>query len=189
VAFFFIKRIVLPVFARYKGNRSEFELKFLFLLLLSFGFLAEVAGLHEAVVSFILGVLFSDIDPEHELIMNKLSSVVFSLLAPAFFFHAGAMIQITEINFYVVGLSVIFLFFSVLGKSAGTYFLLRLFSCRLAKYGGIIFNYRLSFGLVTALYGLEQKIITSEIFNTILLCVLFSSLIATYFEKSRRFTL
>jgi glutathione-regulated potassium-efflux system ancillary protein KefC len=100
-----------------------------------------------------------------------------------FFFHAGAMIRLNEFNFHVVGSFFIFLFSSMVGKFIGTYLSLRVFSCEVSKYAGILFNYRLSFGLVTAIYGYERKILTSEMFNTILLCVLFSSLIATYLEK------
>jgi glutathione-regulated potassium-efflux system ancillary protein KefC len=184
---FFVRKIVIPIFGRYKGNRSEFELKFLLLVLLAFGFLAHEAGMHEAVISFILGMIFSEIDPEHEVIIEKLNSVVFSLLAPVFFFNAGAMLKISKINFYVVGLFIVFLFVSIVGKYFGTYFSLKLFSCKVSKYAGVIFNYRLSFGLVTALYGFEKEIITVEMFSTILLCVLFSSLIATYFEKRHEF--
>jgi Kef-type K+ transport system membrane component KefB len=184
---FFVRKIVIPVFGRYKGNRSEFELKFLLLTLLAFGFLAQEAGMHEAVISFILGMIFSEIDPEHEVIIEKLNAVVFSLLAPVFFFNAGAMLKINKINFYVVGLFIVLLIFSMAGKYLGTYFPLQLFSCKVPKYAGVIFNYRLSFGLVTALYGFEKEIITIEMFNTLLLCVLFSSLVATWFEKRQGF--
>jgi len=182
-ALFFIRKMVFPIFERYKGNRTEFELKFLLLIILAFSFLAQEAGMHEAVISFVLGVIFSEIDPNHEAIIEKLNSVVFSLLAPIFFFHAGAMIRLNEISFYVVGFFFIFLFSSMVGKFIGTYLPLKLFSCEVSKYAGILFNYRLSFGLVTAIYGYEKKMLTPEMFNTILLCVLFSSLIATYWEK------
>jgi glutathione-regulated potassium-efflux system ancillary protein KefC len=57
-ALFFIRKIVFPIFERYKGNRTEFELKFLLLVILAFSFLAQEAGIHEAVISFILGVIF-----------------------------------------------------------------------------------------------------------------------------------
>jgi len=185
LALFFIKKMVFPIFERYKGNRSEFELKFLLLIILAFAFLSQGAGMHEAVISFILGILFSDIDPEHEVIIDKLNSVVFSLLAPVFFFQAGTMIQIGKINFYVAGLFIIFLSLSVIGKFAGTYLPLRLFSSKIPEYAGIIFNYRLSFGLITAIYGFKKGRINSEMLNVILLCILCSSLLATYFEKRR----
>jgi glutathione-regulated potassium-efflux system ancillary protein KefC len=180
---FFVKRIVFPIFERYKGNRAEFELKFLLLTILAFSFLAHEAGMHEAVISFVLGVIFSEIDPEHEVIIEKLSSVVFSLLAPIFFFYAGSMIRLNQMNLYVIGIFFIFLLSSMAGKFIGTYLPLRFFSPEISKYGGLLFNYRLSFGLVTAIYGFERKILTSEMFNTLLLCILFSSLIATYLER------
>lgn len=184
-ALFFVRKIIFPIFGRYKGNRTEFELKFLLLVILAFSFLAQEAGMHEAVVSFVLGVLFSGIDPEHEIVIDKLSSVVFSLLAPVFFFHAGSMIKLSQVNFYVIGILFVFLVSSVAGKFIGTYLPLRLFSSEVATYAGILFNYRLSFGLVTALYGFEKGILTSEMLNTILLCVLFSSLLTTRFEKRK----
>jgi Kef-type K+ transport system membrane component KefB len=182
-ALFGIRKVVFPIFRRYKGNRAEFELKFLLLVILAFSVLAHEAGMHEAAISFVLGVIFSEIDPEHSDIMEKLSSVVFSLLAPIFFFHAGTMIKFSKINISVLGLFVLFLLCSMVGKFVGTYAPLRLFAPEISQYGGILFNYRLSFGLVTAVYGLERNIFTPEIFNTLLLCVLFSSLVATYLEK------
>jgi len=189
VALLLIKKVVLPIFERYKGNRSEFELKFLLLILLAFGFLAHEAGMHEAVISFILGMIFSNIDPEHEIIIEKLSSVVFSLLAPIFFFNAGAMIQLNQMNFYVAGYFIAFLILSVTGKFIGTYLPMWLFSRKVSLYAGLLFNYRLSFGLVTAIYGFDTGMINSEMFNTILLCILFSSLIAAYFGKKQRFNI
>jgi len=89
VGLFFIRKLVFLIFERYKGNRAEFELKFLLLILLAFSILAEEAGMHEAVISFIIGVIFSEIDPNHEAIIEKLNSVVFSLLAPIFSFMQG----------------------------------------------------------------------------------------------------
>jgi glutathione-regulated potassium-efflux system ancillary protein KefC len=183
VALVFIRKMVFIIFERYKGNRTEFELKFLLLIILAFSFLAQKAGMHEAVISFVLGVILSEIDPNHEAIIEKLNSVVFSFLAPIFFFHAGTMIRLNEINFYMIGIFIVFLLSSMTCKFIGTYLPLRLFSPEMAKYGGLLFNYRLSFGLVTAIYGFERNLISVEIFNTILLCVLFSSLGATYLEK------
>ena len=83
-------------------------------------------------------------------------------------------------------MSVAFFSASTIGKFVGTYLPLRFFSSEVAYYAGVIFNYCLTFGLVTAIFGLERDIITPEMFNTILLCVLFSSLAATHFEKKEK---
>jgi len=91
--------------------------------------------------------------------------------------------RLSEITFFTVGIFLLFLVSSLIGKFLGTYLPLRIFSKEIANYGGFLFNYRLSFGLITAIYGFKKEILTVELFNTILLCVLFSSLIATYGEK------
>lgn len=179
----FVKRIIYPVFDRYKGNRSEFELKFLLLVLLSIGFLAEEAGIHAALFCFVLGILFSGIDPKHEEIMNKLSSVVFSLLAPAFFFHAGTMIQFNTLTWAAGGLFILFLTVAVVGKFFGTYLPLRFFNADYAKLASYLFNYRLSFGLISAIYGREKGLISDQYFNITLLTILFASILVALFEK------
>ena len=88
-----------------------------------------------------------------------------------------------EITFFTVGIFLILLVSSLIGKFVGAYLPLRIFSKEIAKYGVFLFNYRLSFRLITAIYGLKKVIRTVELFNTILLCVLFSSLTVTYGEK------
>jgi len=96
------------------------------------------------------------------------------------------MLQFNKINLYIAAMSVAFFSASTIGKFVGTYLPLRFFSSEVTYYAGVIFNYCLTFGLVTAIFGLERDIITPEMFNTILLCVLFSSLAATHFEKKEK---
>jgi len=104
----FIRKIVFSIFSRYKGNRFEMELKFFLLLLLSLGILAEAAGLHSAAMAFLIGVMFSNIEYEHRMIIDKLNTIVFSLLAPIFFFHAGSMVSVTEMKFLTVVMFIVF---------------------------------------------------------------------------------
>ena len=58
------KKVLIPTFERYKGNRVEIELKIILLLLLSLGILAEQAGVHAALIAFLLGIMLSNIDPD-----------------------------------------------------------------------------------------------------------------------------
>ena len=181
-----IKKIVIYVFKRYKGNVIEFELQFLLLSLLGFGILAEEAGLHAALIAFLTGIIFSDLKLWHRVIIKKLNTVVFSLLAPIFFFHAGTLVSLENFTFseiYYLG------FFSVAaigGKFLGTYISVYFLYNKnkvLAKYTGVIFNYRLSFGLVTAMYAFERGLIDLSILNIILLIVSISSVFAVLLSK------
>ena len=182
---FFAERILIRIFDRYEGNRAEFELKFLLLLILSFGFLAEEGGVHAALICFLLGVMFSPIDPKHELIIEKLSSVVFSLLAPAFFFSAGTKIRLAELDLKDFSLLAALVPIAFVTKYVGTYFPLSKVCKEVAVFGSVIFNYRLSFGLIAAVYGLEQNAITRGQFSSITLTILLLSIIGAFIEKKK----
>ena len=162
------KKILLPTFNRYKGNRVEIELKIMLLMLLALGILAEQAGVHAALIAFLLGIIFSDIDPDHEQIIVKLNTVVFSLLAPLFFFHAGLNIDLKELDWFHFALMVIVAVLAIGGKYAGSYLGLYFFfnrDKRLSRFGGLLFNYRLSFGIVTAMYAFERGAVSTGVYN------------------------
>lgn len=180
------KRILLSVFGRYKGNRVEIELKTILLLLLSLSILAEQAGMHAALIAFVVGIILSDIEPDHEEIISKLNTVVFSLLAPLFFFHAGL-----NIDFHSLGLPQLLILGTVIivaivGRYFGAYLgLYYLFAKNksLAKFGGLLFNYRLSIGIATAMYAFERQSVSVEVQNIILLAIAASSLFTVVAQK------
>jgi Kef-type K+ transport system membrane component KefB len=190
VLLIFIKKLIVPIFSRYKGNRFEFELKFMLLVLIALGLLAEEAGLHSALIAFLTGVIFSNIEPEHEQIMEKLNTVVFSLLAPIFFFHAGSLLTFGHIDLATFTLFIIFLVIAVVGKYIGTFagiYISGIRDMQLVKYCGMIFNFRLSFGIVTGMYAYEKNLIDIRYLDIILLVVGISSIIAVLFGKMKGF--
>ncbi len=182
----FVDKFVTSIFKRYKGNRFEFELKFLLLLFLGLGIVAEEAGFHAAIIAFIVGIIFSDIEQQHIVIIEKLDTVVFGLLAPIFFFHAGSLIAFSELTMTTLMLFFLFLLVAVISKFFGTYlsiYMLYKKDTVVAKYGGIIFNYRLSFGIVTGMYAYDMGLIDVQLLNIIFLIVAISSIVAVFLEK------
>ena len=180
------KKILLPTFSRYKGNRVEIELKIMLLMLLALGILAEQAGVHAALIAFLLGIIFSDIDPDHEQIIVKLNTVVFSLLAPLFFFHAGLNIDLKELDWFHFALMVVVAVLAIGGKYAGSYLGLYFFFHRdkkLSRFGGLLFNYRLSFGIVTAMYAFERGAVSTGVYNIILLVIAISSIFTVIMQR------
>lgn len=182
------KKFLIPTFERYKGNRVEIELKIIFLLLLALGILAEQAGVHAALIAFLLGIMLSNIDPDHEEIIAKLNTVVFSLLAPLFFFHAGLNIDLKELDFFHIIVMVIVAVMAIGGKYAGSYLgLYYLFqrNKRLSRFGGLLFNYRLSFGIVTAMYAFERGALSTGVYNIVLLVIAISSIFTVVMQRRR----
>lgn len=183
---FKLKSFVVRIFDRYQDTRSEFELKFLLLMILSVALMGEGVGLHGAFLAFVLGVMFSDIDPQHEVIIEKLSTVVFSLLAPIFFFHAGTLIQWGQISWGGFGWIFVFGFVAIGSKFLSTLFGIRTFYEKgksISQYAAIIFNYRLSFGIVTAMYAADHGIIDAEMTSVILIIVALASVSSVFLEK------
>ena len=166
------------IFRRYKGSIVEFELRFLMVLLISMGFMAEHSGgIHPAVVAFALGLIMAEVVEEHGEVEEKLRTVVFSLLAPVFFLHAGMQIDLSLltpgnlVQFLVLAVAAIALKFS--GAAAATQWLIG----HSGRFVGLLFNYRLAFGLVTATVGLESGLITEAHYTIILLVIVFSALL------------
>ena len=74
------------IFRRYRGSLVEFELRFLLVLLIAMGAMAEhIAGIHSAVVAFALGIVMSELVEEHEALEQKLKGIVFSSWRPPSF--------------------------------------------------------------------------------------------------------
>ncbi|HDJ66547.1 MAG TPA: cation:proton antiporter [Nitrososphaeria archaeon] len=170
------------LFKRYRGNLAEIELKFLSFILISLIFFSNRVGVEEAILAFILGFLFSEILEEHEEITEKLRGIVFGFMSPIFFFKAGTLMKLSGMRIYVAILMMVFLPIAFIAK----YFSANLVFSRLApewgkrsKLVGAIFNFRLTFGLISAIFGLQHGILTSEIYTAIVGTVITTSLISS----------
>ncbi len=179
---FGLPRVGTWIFRRYGGSIVEFELRFLMVVLISMGFMAEhVGGIHPAIIAFAIGLMLSEVVEEHGEVEEKLRAIVFSLLAPIFFLHAGMQIDLTLVNvdlalqFVVLAVAAIGLKF--VGTAVSTHYLLG----HSGIFAGLLFNYRLAFGIVTATVGLEAGIISQAQYTIILMVIVSSALLPALF--------
>jgi len=163
------------LFARYGGAAAEFELRFLLLVLVALGFLAERVGIHAAVVSFVVGLVLNDAIQDHEALEAKLKGIVFSFFAPVFFLKAGASLDLAGMDLKGVGITALLLVVAVGLKYLATASAALVFARSLANFLGVLFNYRLSFGIITATVGLELGLLDQQLFAAVLLVVLLSA--------------
>ncbi len=177
-AIFGLPRVGTWIFRRYSGSIVEFELRFLMVILIAMGFMAEhVGGIHPAIVAFAIGLVMSEVVEEHGAVEEKLRAIVFSLLAPVFFLHAGMQIDLTLMTGELV-LQFVVLFVAAVGlKFAGTALAARTLLGHSSTFVGLLFNYRLAFGIVTATVGLEAGLITTQHYSVILLIIVSSALL------------
>jgi Kef-type K+ transport system membrane component KefB len=162
---------------------AEFELRFLLTVLVSPGFLAEHAGLHAAVVAFAAGLLLSEVVEEHEALEEELEGIVFSFLAPVFFLNAGTQIRLDRLDLGTVRTTGV-LFAAAVGlKYFGTSMAARWLQPELGHFAGVLFNYRLTFGIITASVGLEEDVLVERLFTAMLPVVLASALLPVIFLR------
>ncbi len=164
------------IFRRYRGSLVEFELRFLLVLLLAMGFMAEkIGGIHPAVIAFALGIVMSEIVDEHEELEQKLKGIVFSFLAPAFFLYAGMQLDIRLLTIDLVWTALLLLVVACGLKYVGAALPVRYLFKSSGCVAGLLFNYRLSFGIITATVGLKVGILTEDLYAVCLLIVVASA--------------
>jgi len=179
-------RLGKKLFARYRENLSEIELKFLLLVLLALLFFAERVMISEAVLAFLMGFLFSEILEEHEVLVEKLRGIVFAFFSPIFFFKAGSYLKLSTISVTSLLYIAIFLPIALLTKYYSAKLVFgRLFGAseEFSRFVGLSFNLRLTFGIVAALFGLKLGIIDLEVYTAIIAVIISSAIIASIICK------
>jgi Kef-type K+ transport system membrane component KefB len=165
-------------FRRYQGSIVEAELRWVLVVVLAVGVVAEnLGGVHPAAVAFAIGMAMSGVVEQHEVVESKLKGLVFGLFAPIFFFHAGTQLDIAVLTPEVLGLAAGFLALAATLKFVGSAALARRFLGVSGAYVGVLFNYRLSFGIVAAETGLRAGILSSDQYAMILIAVVASSVL------------
>lgn len=182
--FFGLPHIGHWIFRRYGGSIVEFELRFLMVVLISMGFMAEhIGGLHPAVIAFTIGLVMSEVVEEHGELEEKLRTVVFSMLAPVFFLHAGMQIDLSLVSGEML-LQFFGLFAVAVGlKFAGTALATHKLLGHSGTFVGLLFNYRLAFGIATATVGLKTGVINNAQYSIILLVIVCSAILPALFLR------
>lgn len=176
-AFVGLPRIGQWIFSRYEGGAAEFELRFLLLVLVGLGFAAEHVGIHAAVVGFVTGLVFSEVIQDHEALEDKLRGIVFSFFAPVFFLRAGTRLDLAGFDWHTLLLTTVLLVCAVGLKFAATDLAARWLAPDLGRSVGVLFNYRLTFGIIAATVGLQEGVLDQRLFTAVLLVIVVSAIL------------
>jgi len=182
-----VRRFGARLFRRCGGRLEEMEMRFLLLVLVGIAFLAEQVQIHGAILAFVLGLLMSELRQRHPGATEKFRPVIFGFLAPLFFFQAGLLMELRELSWsslWVLLLLGIVAFGSKFGAAVWGF---RGFSLRRAFVCGWVFNLRLTFGIIAAVFGLESGLLNSSLYSVILGIVLLTSIFSSF--AIRGFTL
>jgi len=170
-----------PWFFAKVGHRvSEPQTKFVLLVLFLLGGIATSVGSEAVLPAYIIGmVLAPAFQHEHEL-AHRLRVMAFAILTPFYFLKAGSLI---EFNALVAGAGLIALFLALkmLTKFVGILPLTRVFRFKRRDgiYTTLLMSTGLTFGSISALYGLTNNIIDQRQYTILLTAVIGSAVVPT----------
>jgi Kef-type K+ transport system membrane component KefB len=171
----------VPWFFTLLGRRvSEPEIKFLLLVLFALGGFATAVGSEAVLPAYLVGMaLAGAFQYDHEL-PHRMRVIAFAVLTPFYFLKAGSLV---EAKVLVSGVVLIALF---LGLKMATKFIGILpltyyyrFDNREGMYTTLLMSTGLTFGSISALYGLTNNIINREQYTILLTAVIASAVVPT----------
>ncbi len=180
VLMFTLPWITPRFFRRFGGRPSEPETKYLLLVLFAMGALAVWADSEAVLPAYLIGmVLAGTVGKDHALI-RRLRTVTFGLLTPFYFIRAGSFVSVPALlaaPFAVLGLLVA----KLITKSAGVWPMARLFRYPRteAAYTTLLMSTGLTFGSISALFGLTHGIIDQAQYSMVIAAVIGSAVVPT----------
>jgi Kef-type K+ transport system membrane component KefB len=167
-------------FRRYGGRPSELEVKYLLLFLFGMGALASWAESEAVLPAYVIGmVLAGTVGRDHQLI-RRLRTVTFGLLTPFYFIRAGSFVSVPAL-IAAPGVFLILLLAKMATKLVAVYPTTRLFahSRRDGMYTTLLMSTGLTFGSISALFGLTHELITTEQYSFLVAAVIASAVVPT----------
>ena len=180
VAFIVLPWLVPRFFRRYGGRLSELEAKLLLLTMFGLGALALWAGSEPVLPAYILGmILAGTVGKDHSLV-RRLRTLTFGLLTPFYFIRAGSFVSVPAL---VSGAGILFLLLGakMVTKFIGVYPITKVFKSprKEAMYTTLLMSTGLTFGSISALYGLTHGIVTQQQYSYLIAAVIGSAIVPT----------
>jgi Kef-type K+ transport system membrane component KefB len=172
--------IVPWLFKRIGGRASEPEIKFLFLVLFALGGLANLGKSEAVLPAYLIGMALASFFSGQQELQRRMRAICFAFLTPFYFLKAGSLI---EAHALITGAALIALFLAVklFTKFVGILPLTRHFKFepREGMYTTLMMSTGLTFGSISALFGLTNHIIDQSQYTVLLTAVIGSAVVPT----------
>jgi len=180
-AVFFILPYLTPWFFKRYGDRpSELEAKYLLMVLFGLGSLAVWSDSEAVLPAYIIGmVLAGSVGKDHVLI-RRLRTLTFGLLTPFYFIRAGSYVSVPAVMAAPIALLVLF-GTKMITKIIGVYPATKAYKYaqKEGMYTTLLMSTGLTFGSISALFGLTHKIIDQVQYSLLIVAVIGSAVVPT----------
>jgi len=177
---------VLPRLTRFVissvGNRvSEPEVKFIFLILFVLGWLAQTAKSEAVLPAYLVGLVIAGVFVRDRVLVDRMRSIAFALLTPFYFLKAGLYVSVPAVV-TGIGLIVVLLLVKLVTKGIGVWPVARgvvRLPARESTYTTLLMSTGLTFGTISALFGLTNHLITQAQYTILVTVVILSAVVPT----------
>lgn len=182
--------VVLPKLSRWfftwVGPRvSEPEMKLMFLVLFGLGGLANMAKSEAVLPAYLVGMVLAPVFVHSQELQHRLRAIAFAFLTPFYFLKAGSLIEARTV-ISAAGLIGTFLGLKMLTKFIGILPLTKRFKFdpREGMYTTLMMSTGLTFGSISALFGLTNHIINQKQYTILLTAVIGSAVVPTLIAQT-----
>jgi Kef-type K+ transport system membrane component KefB len=169
----------------FKNKVVESEIKYIFLLLLTLIYFANLGEGHAVLPAFVLGLFMSKYfgkQSEHHVVIQRLRTVAYAIITPIFFIVGGLRISFPLIA-ASIGLFLLFFFLKITAKFLGVYFLAKKYIPQGSMYTTLLMSTGLTFGTISSLFGLQAGIINQSQYSVLVGVVVASAVIPTFIAQ------
>jgi len=175
--------VVLPkvapwFFGRYGNRVIEPEIKLVFAALFLLMWLGGRANSQAVLPAFVLGLTMSGHYAQHRLEQQRMRVVAFAFLTPFFFLKGGMSVSAGAL-WANLGILALLFVGKMVPKLGGVYPLARRFTAPHAAFTTLLMSTGLTFGTISALYGLNAGIIDRTQFSLLIAVVVLSAIVPT----------
>jgi len=186
VVFFVLPFVTRWFFERYGGRVSELETKYLLFLLFALGGLAVWSGSEAVLPAYLIGMVLAGTVGKDHFLIRRLRTLTFGLLTPFYFIRAGSFVSVPALVAAPMVFVVLF-FAKMLSKLFGLLPTVRAFGYE--GHDGIYYSLMMStgltFGTISALFGLNHGIIDQRQYSHLVATVIGSAVLPTAIANAR----
>jgi Kef-type K+ transport system membrane component KefB len=159
---------------------SEPEIKFIFFVLFFLGGLASTAKSEAVLPAYLIGLVVAGVFLRDKTLVHRMRSIAFAVFTPFYFIRAGSLVSLPAL-WTALGVIVVLLILKMVTKIAGVLPLSRMFFMqpREAKYTTLLMSTGLTFGTISALFGLQNQIIDQKQYSILVTVVILSAFVPT----------
>ena len=180
VAALVLPRLIPAFFRRYGNRPSELEAKLLMFCLFALGALASWADSEAVLPAYLLGMVPAGTVGKDHALIRRLRTLTFGLLTPFYFIRAGSLVSLPALVAAPAAF-ILLLVGKMLTKVLGIYPVTRAWRSPRQEgiYTTLLMSTGLTFGTISALFGLSHQLIDQAQYSALVAAVIGSAVVPT----------